>query len=73
MTEVKQTRLLVFITSGAGSRSRLLLSTYGAAAVLRPIPRPPGDFPLGASEAALGLLDQEELLVQSVLLKLQPL
>ena len=44
---------------------------YWTAAVLGPIARPAGDLSLGAAQAALGLLGQEQLLVQSVLLQLQ--
>lgn len=49
----------------------LLLSTYWTTAVLGPISSPARNLSFGASQAALGLLDEEQLFIQGILLKLQ--
>lgn len=53
------------------ARPLILPRSYRTPAVLGSISGPAGNLSLGAAQATLGLLDQEELLVQGVLLQLQ--
>lgn len=57
--------------SGTATAFPLFLSTYRTTAVLGSISSPARNLSFGASQAALGLLDEEQLFVQGILLKLQ--
>lgn len=48
-----------------------ILSTYGATAVLRSVPSSAWNLSFGAAQPALGLLDEVQLFIQGVLLKLE--
>lgn len=49
----------------------VVLSTYGTTAVLCSVPSSPWDLSFGAAQTALGLLDQVQLFIQGVFLKLE--
>lgn len=49
----------------------VVLSTYGTTAVLCSVPSSPWDLSFGAAQTALGLLDQVQLFIQGLFLKLE--